>query len=61
MTKEKRPKRFECLSCGFVSDRYKQMKFPSMSFAICFKCRGKLKEREEWIDYNRKIMNEHWS
>jgi len=59
--KEKKPKRYECLDCGFVSDRCKIKKFPSMSFAICFKCRGKLKEREEWLEYNRMIMRKLWS
>lgn len=50
---KKKPKRYECLHCGFISDRYKEVKFPGMSFAVCFKCRGQIKEREKWIKWHR--------
>jgi hypothetical protein len=49
----KEPKRWECLNpaCGFASSRCKSLKFQSVSFAICFKCKGRIKERQEWIDW----------
>ncbi|QHW35692.1 hypothetical protein GZH47_32895 (plasmid) [Paenibacillus rhizovicinus] len=54
VTKEpKEPKRYECLNseCGFISNRTKSIKFPGITFGCCFKCRGKIKEREEWLTW----------
>lgn len=47
------PKRWECKDCGFISSRCKKKKFPGMAFAVCFKCRGPVKEREEWVSWLR--------
>ncbi|SEN21192.1 hypothetical protein SAMN05518847_102424 [Paenibacillus sp. OV219] len=47
----KAPKKYECLACGFKSSRSKTIRFTGIGFAICFKCRGRVKEREEWLDW----------
>lgn len=52
------PKQYECLECGFISSRSKTMKvkYGNMTvlwFAICFKCHGRVKEREEWLQWQR--------
>jgi len=54
----KAPKQYECLDCGFISSRSKTMKVKYgsrtvLGFAICFKCRGQVKEREEWVQWHR--------
>jgi len=57
--KKKTPKRFLCLNCGFVNDRCKDLKLPGATFAVCFKCRGKLVEREEWLEWIRDNREKH--
>lgn len=54
----KEPKKYECLSCGFKSSRSKTLRFPGIGFAICFKCRGRVKETVEWKDWYEKRMEE---
>ncbi|MED1786166.1 hypothetical protein P4V47_01335 [Brevibacillus laterosporus] len=54
----KAPKQYECLDCGFISNRSKTMKVKYgsttvLGFAICYKCRGHVKEREEWKEWQR--------
>jgi len=56
----KEPKRYECTSCGFVSSKFKELKFPGITFAVCFKCRGRLKEREEWISWLHALRDRHF-
>jgi len=58
---DKQPKIYECLNCGFISNRCKTQKFPGISFAICFKCRGKLKERDEWLEWHRERIKEYFA
>ncbi|MEJ8548438.1 hypothetical protein [Brevibacillus borstelensis] len=53
------PKQYECLDCGFISSRSKTIKvtygnMTVLGFAICFKCRGRVKEREEWLEWHRR-------
>lgn len=43
------PKRYICTECGFISDRTKSIKLPGVTFAVCFKCQGSLRENPEWI------------
>lgn len=45
------PKRWECKDCGFISNRTKSLKFPGVTFAVCFKCRGRVKESQDWLDW----------
>jgi NAD-dependent SIR2 family protein deacetylase len=52
------PKRFECLECGSKSKRHKTIKFEGIGFARCFKCGGRVKEREEWISWLREEQKE---
>lgn len=54
----KTPPKYECLSCGYKSSKHKLLKFPGMSFAICFKCRGRVKESSAWLDWYYKQMAE---
>lgn len=56
---EKEPKRYECLACGFISDRVKTRSFPGMKFAICFKCKGRVKEREQWVEWLTEQRRRH--
>lgn len=52
-TKTKEPKRYECTNCGFISNRTRSVKFPGMTFVVCFKCGGRLIERPEWLTWLR--------
>ncbi|MCY9764795.1 hypothetical protein M5X06_28400 [Paenibacillus alvei] len=47
----KAPKHYVCTECGFVSDRTKSIKLPGVTFAVCFKCRGRLQENPEWTKW----------
>jgi hypothetical protein len=47
----KEPKRYECRDCGFISNRTRSIKFPNMIFATCYRCGGRLVEREEWLEW----------
>jgi len=48
----KEPKRYECLECGAKSKRCKVWRpTPYIGFARCYKCRGTVKERQEWLDW----------
>jgi NMD protein affecting ribosome stability and mRNA decay len=52
--KMKEPKRWKCTECGFVSNRHKTVNFGTgIKFAVCFKCKGKLKESDEWLNWHK--------
>lgn len=55
----KEPKRYVCLECGFISKRCKALRLPGISFAVCFKCRGRVKERQEWVEWLHARRQEH--
>jgi transcription elongation factor Elf1 len=56
----KEPKKYECLECGFISKRCKVYRpNPNIGFAICFKCRGRVKERQEWLDWLYAARDRH--
>lgn len=50
--KDKEPKRWECKDCGFISDRTKRVKYTWATFAICFKCKGSLREYPLWLEWH---------
>jgi Zn-finger nucleic acid-binding protein len=59
LSMNKEPKRYLCKNCGFISSRWKALKLPGITFAVCFKCRGSLLERKEWTEWLYARRNEH--
>lgn len=55
------PKRYACQNptCGFISKRTRSVKTNLLgmkaTFAVCFRCMGKVKEREEWLEWHKEM------
>lgn len=47
----KAPKRYKCLECGSKSSRSKTLHVGGIGFARCFKCKGRVTETEEWLNW----------
>lgn len=56
----KAPKKWECPTCGFVSDRSKTFNVGGLGFARCFKCYSPIKERKEWSEWYRAAMKKQF-
>jgi transcription elongation factor Elf1 len=55
----KEPKRYLCYECGYKSSRCKVIQFSMVGFAACFKCRGRVKETDEWQSWYKQSY-ENW-
>jgi hypothetical protein len=52
------PKRWECNDCGFISKRTKTLKLTGISFHVCFKCEGRIKESGDWLAWHEERRQE---
>lgn len=57
----KSPKKYECLECGFKSNRSRTLNVGFIGFARCFKCKGKVKETEQWLKWYQKEMDKFYA
>lgn len=55
----KEPKRLECVRCGNTNKKTRKIRFPGITFLVCYKCGGKLKEREDWLVWYSKMREDH--
>lgn len=53
MAREVVPKKNKCTQCGFISNKTKLIKMPGITFAVCFKCGGRLIDNPQWLDWLR--------
>jgi uncharacterized C2H2 Zn-finger protein len=56
----KAPKRWECPTCGFVSDKSKTFKVGGFGFARCFKCYSPVKESKQWSEWYNAEMRRRY-
>lgn len=54
---KRKPKKYHCAMCGWEGNPSgaHKVKFPCMTFLVC-KCGGRLKERQEWLDWNKQKL-----
>jgi hypothetical protein len=52
------PKKYQCVVCGWEGQpkQARKVKFPGMTFLVC-KCGGRLKERQEWLDWKQRSVS----
>lgn len=56
--RKRAPKRYECKSCGYQTSSPKTLKMGYVSIWVCNKCGGKIKEREVYVEWQKRTTGQ---